>query len=358
MNRTITVIYGNDIRNMTRRLLEAECNLLPSDHSSSIIIKPNLVTLSDPENGAVTHTEIVEETVSFLQDRNYRNITIAEGSWIGGSTEACFRHLGYYELASKYGIKLLDTKKDEYTRVSPCGIGMEVSRTVLEADFIINIPVLKGHCQTQMTHAMKNLKGVLSDKSKRDFHRLGLDKPIAALNTVIKPDLNISDSICGDLDFEEGGNPVRTDRMMIGSDVVLLDAYSATLMGFSPDDIGYIREAGKLGMLESTDWKIKELSKPAVAKSQPTGIARKLSEYTDPSDACSACYASLIHALKRLDDENLVRKLEGKRIAIGQGWRGKSPEIGCGACCSKASVTVPGCPAKADDILQVLRSIL
>ena len=343
---------------MTRKLLEAESNLLPSDYSASIILKPNLVTPSDPADGAVTHTEIVEETVHFLSSKGYRNITIAEGSWVGAQTESCFRRLGYYDIAKRFGIKLLDTKKDKFCKVSPCGIDMEVSETALNTDFLINMPVLKGHCQTHMTHAMKNLKGLISDKSKRDFHRLGLDRPIAALNTVFKPGLIISDSICGDLDFEEGGNPVRTDRMMAASDAVLLDAYASTLMGFSPDDIGYIREARKLGLLHEADWEIKELSKPTSTGVKPTGIAKRLAAYTDPIDACSACYAALIHALKRLDDDGVLHKLDKKKIAIGQGWREKSPELGCGACCSKAIKTVTGCPVRADNILTMLRSLL
>ena len=72
---------------------------------------------------------------------------------------------------------------------------------------------------------------------------------------------------------------------------------------------------------------------------------------------CSACFASLIHALKRLDDENLLRSLD-KKIAIGQGYKGKSPELGVGSCCLAALHSVKGCPAKADDIINMLRSYL
>ena len=355
MKKRISIIYGNDIAMMTRTLLDVERTAERiKSKDAAIVIKPNLVVSSDPENGETTHTSIVKTTVEYLLDNGFRNITIAEGSWIGASTEECFRKLGYYDIKKEYGVRLVDTKKDKYRKVAPAGIEMEISTTFLDSDFFINIPVLKGHCQTLMTHAMKNLKGCLSDKSKRDFHRMGLNLPIAALNTVLKPDLTISDGICGDLDFEEGGNPVETDRMMSSDNPVLLDAYAATLMGYSPDEIGYIREARKLGLIESYDWTLNELSKPVAGKAKPKGSVKQLSSYTLPDEACSACYASLIRALKIFEEEG--GKIQEK-IAIGQGYRGKSPELGVGACCSKARINVKGCPASADDILSMLRSL-
>ena len=165
MDRNIRVIYGSDIHAMTRKLLE-DCDAagMIKDKDTAIVLKPNLVTVSDPSYGATTHTEISEAIIIYLQEHGFRNITVAEGAWVGASTEECFRKLGYTRLREKYGIRLVDTKKDEYISVEAAGIPMEISRTILEAGFLIDIPVLKGHCQTRMTHAMKNLKGCLSDR--------------------------------------------------------------------------------------------------------------------------------------------------------------------------------------------------
>ena len=138
----------------------------------------------------------------------------------------------------------------------------------------------------------------------------------------------------GDLDFEEGGTPVETDRMMLSSDPITLDILGSSLMGYAPEEIPYITIAaaysGRGARLE--DLEIIELNKPEKGSARPKGTAGKLALYTDPDEACSACYASLIHALKRLDDEGGLGKLKGRRIAVGQGWRGKSMDIGSGAC--------------------------
>ena len=89
----------------------------------------------------------------------------------------------------------------------------------------------------------------------------------------------------------------------------------------------------------------------------PEGAAARLGRYTDPAEACSACYAALIHALKRAEEDGSIENLRGRKIAAGQGYRGKAPEIGIGACCRNAAINVPGCPAKADEIAGMIRSL-
>ena len=184
-------------------------------------------------------------------------------------------------------------------------------------------------------------------------------QPIAALNMLVKPSLHIIDSISGDLDFEEGGNPVETDRMMIGTDPVLLDAYGASLMGFSPEEVEYIpiAESYGRGSMDIESAKITELNKPEAGSIRPTGAVSRLALHTAPDMACSACYASLIHALKRLEENGGMRKLGNMKIACGQGWKGKTMEIGSGVCCSGAKHSVKGCPPSAADILAMLERL-
>ncbi len=81
---------------------------------------------------------------------------------------------------------------------------LQICDSALALDFLINVPVLKGHCQTKVTCALKNMKGLIPNKEKRHFHAMGLHKPIAHLNTVLRQDFIVVDNICGDLDFEDG----------------------------------------------------------------------------------------------------------------------------------------------------------
>ena len=147
---------------------------------------------------------------------------------------------------------------------------------------------------------------------------------------------------------------------MLGEDSVLIDAYCASLMGFDLDDVPYISLAGEMGAgcADIEKAKIIELNKPENSPvAVPRRYASRLSSLTNPKSACSCCYANLIHALKRMDDEGELYALNGEKIAIGQGWKGQEMEIGVGACCHKARHGVVKCPPSAQDILDMLRSL-
>ena len=294
-------IYGTDSRAMTLALLEKSnaINLVPS--GANIALKPNLVVAGSPENGATTHAGVLEGCIEYFRDNGVRDITITEGSWVGAETNSAMKRAGYDEVCKHYGVKFIDLKHDKTRKIdSPIG-PLEVCSLALDAGFLVNLPVLKGHCQTKMTCALKNLKGCLPDREKSRFHALGLTRPIAALGSVLKPGLIIVDSICGDLDFEEGGNPVHTNRMFCGTDAVMIDAYGAGLMGLSLSDVPYIGLAGKwvAGSSEFSPDDVITLNEPENAGKypRPSGRVASLSRNVHEDSACSACYAALIRAL-------------------------------------------------------------
>lgn len=360
----IIVTYGTDPFTMTENLAEkADLASLIGDRSRPVILKPNLVVGVSPEGGATTHPQIAEALIRYLQKNGFSDITILEGSWVGDRTENGFRACHYYEMADRYHVGLVDGKKDEHVAVQSHGLTMEVCRRVMENNsFLISLPVLKGHCQTLMTCALKNMKGVLSDRSKRMFHAKGLMKPIAALNAARHADFIVVDSLNGDMDFEEGGNPVETDRMFTARDSVLCDAYGASLMGFSLGNIPYIgiAEEWGVGTSDLSHAHIIELNRPAApAAYHPTGAAADLASWTAPKSACSACFGNLIHALKRLDENGDIEQLPA-RICIGQDYRKISnPDlIGVGTCTAHLGKSLPGCPPDARAMLEYLESMI
>jgi hypothetical protein len=242
---------------------------------------------------------------------------------------------------------------------------IEICDSARAVDFMINLPVMKGHCQTLLTCALKNNKGIMPDREKRRFHSLGLHKPIAHLNTVARNDFIGVDGICGALEFEEGGNPVPGDRLFAARDPVLCDAWAAAQMGYAVGEIPYIGLAEKLGVGVGDPAKavVRELNRPLdTAKAvgfRPGGKVLQLARYVDEADACSACYAALIFALSRLDRAELGR-LKGK-IAVGQGFRGKKVgqgRVGSGNCTSGFGSFCPGCPPSGAGVLEFLRQCL
>ena len=144
--------YGTDYKKMTKELLEAaELIGLISDHACRIGIKPNLVAPSDASWGATTHPEIVAGIIEYLQDHGCRNLVIAEGSWVGDRTEESLEVCGYRKLSEQYGVPLLDAQKDTHFTKDCDGLKLELCSCVKDIDYLINVPVLKGHCQTKIT---------------------------------------------------------------------------------------------------------------------------------------------------------------------------------------------------------------
>ena len=176
-------------------------------------------------------------------------------------------------------------------------------------------------------------------------------RPIAALTAALRPNLTIVDSICGDLNFEEGGNPVPTARMMLGTDMVQLDTYGCRLMGLDPDQVPYIGLAEQWGAGSSVlaEGDLIRLNQPteAAAYPAPSGTVASLTRNVQAKSACSACYASLVRAL--------YHNPSHQAIAIGQGWKGVPFDgLGIGACCNCAKEQVQGCPPSAEDIFKFL----
>lgn len=353
----IYAVYGSDPAEMAKNLLAASGVDKHLPRNGRIALKPNLVVGRPAAGGATTHPEILAGIIEHLQDLGCGAIEIIEGSWLGDDTMRAFAACGMNDVGKRYGVELYDLKKDAtVNRDTPEGV-IKVCRRALEADFLINLPVLKGHCQTRMTCALKNMKGCLPDSEKRRFHRDGLDECIAALATAIVPHVTVVDGICGDLDFEEGGNPVQANRMLLGADPVKLDAYVCALMGLPVSSVGYIPLAEEYGVGETgiEERDIVQLNQPMPAPAaRASGKVQKLGRHVEADQACSACYANIIHALKRLEEGggNLFRL---PKIHVGQGWRGKKMDgVGVGNCCRGASRNVEGCPPVAVDIVDAL----
>ena len=346
-------IYGTDARTMTLRLLEASdaVRLVPS--GGSVALKPNLVVSSSPEDGATTHAGVLEGCIEYFMDNGIDDISITESSWVGDNTMKAMKAAGYDEVCRRYNVPFYDLKRDKVRGINtPIG-NIDICAKALDAGLLVNLPVMKGHCQTVMTCALKNLKGCLPDREKRRFHALGLTRPIAALGAVLKTGLIIVDSICGDLSFEEGGNPIHTNRMFLGTDPVAVDAYGCRLMGLGLSRVSYVALASEFGAGSTGYGEVVSLNEPEKAGKypKPSGTVAGLVRNVHEDSACSACYASLVRALY------VNSRGRGKSIYIGQGWKGKKiPEgsLGVGNCCASSGLCVKGCPPSARDIAEML----
>ena len=164
----ILIADGTDYLQMTICLLEeADLASRIGSRKSRIALKPNLVSPSPASFGATTHTEIVEGIIRYLQGHGFEDIRIMESSWVGARTSDAIKTCGYDRLCEKYSVPFLDMQKEKAVARDCAGMELNICRAVEDVDFLINVPVVKGHCQTKITCALKNLKGLLPDSEKR-----------------------------------------------------------------------------------------------------------------------------------------------------------------------------------------------
>lgn len=328
-------------------------------YNMRIGIKPNLVAPMEAYWGGTTHPEVVAGIVEYLQEKGFSNLVIMEGSWVGDKTSESYEVCGFKSLCEKYNVPFLDMQKEKGVPVQCGDMTLNICKSVLDLDFLINVPVLKGHCQTKITCALKNMKGLLPNSEKRRFHALGLHDPIAHLGLAIHQDFIMVDNICGDLDFEDGGNPVEMNRVLAAVDPVLMDAYVCDMMYYQVEEVPYITMAATLGV-GCADIRQAEIHALDGNPGAPIPKSRKVVELADAVEeveSCSACYGNLIPALDRLKQEGLLSNLT-TRISIGQGYRNQEGTLGIGHCTRHFTHHLEGCPPTEEEIYEFLKIYL
>lgn len=359
INQILRVV-GTDYKVMTKELCErAElCSMIPAK-DAKIAIKPNLVVAGPAELGATTHPSVVAGIIEYLHENDFHNLVIMESAWYGENTENALMASGFDSLLKEYNIPFIDVKKVPSHKQDCCGMELSVTDAISDVDFLINVPVLKGHCQVRMTCALKNIKGLVPDDEKRRFHALGINKPVGHLAATIKQDFIIVDNICGDLDFEEGGNPVVRNSILAGVDPVLIDAYACDKLHLKLDSVEYVRLAESLGAGSSdlSSAEIIDLRSEHEDSLPESSKVLDVAYAAEALDACSACYGNLVPALLQLSKEGLLQKLDTK-IAIGQGHEGQTGTLGIGNCTSLFDTCIKGCPPSKEEIYEGLKKYI
>ncbi len=85
---------------------------------------------------------------------------------MGDRTEPAFNVCGYSDIFKKYAVPLVDLQRDPSVSCKGSNGRYRICQSILELDRLINIPVLKGHCQAAMTQYTQptgepDIKGLL-----------------------------------------------------------------------------------------------------------------------------------------------------------------------------------------------------
>lgn len=218
------------------------------DANSKVIIKPNLCTeIKEKIPCANTDKNVIESVCKVLKMVT-SHIVIGESDGTRYKAEDAFQNTGIYEIARKYNISILNFSHDRKREINhPHLRGFPLPATLLDADVVINLPVLKTHALTLFSGAIKNLWGCIPQYNRILLHQY-LNDLLPDLIGIIKPKISIMDGILA----MEGRGPVngipRQLDLLLGSrDLVALDATAMRLVGLNPKDSKHIVLSHKRG---------------------------------------------------------------------------------------------------------------
>ena len=197
-----------------------------------IFIKPNL---SHPEYlpGVVTCPELMHQLVGLLRDGN-SEVIVGESNGFNYPCWSAFEKTGVEAAVKKAGGTVINLSEDKVVEVKFQGNTplkrLFLPKTILDADAVVDLPLMKTHEFTAYSGAIKNLFGCVPSNRRIYLHPY-LPEVFYRLYTLFKPQLTIMDARIGiEGNGPTKGKPVKMDLMLTGNDALAIDITAAKVM--------------------------------------------------------------------------------------------------------------------------------
>jgi len=334
---------------------------------ATVLIKPNVFApLPAP---ATTDPRVVAAVVKLCRQAGAERIIVGEGRSIStaryrlgqNSTRACFQASGIAQALADSNAELLPLEEDDFCEVAlPEGEILRTARvplTVLEADVILNLPVLKMHGLTLATLAIKNLHGLVCDEDKlfsHSYRQKRLARKLVDIIGVRRPDLNLVDGLSG-MERDQSppaGRPVEMGIVIAGRDIVAVDAVGSAAMGLRPMAVDTTRIAHRRGLGEGRLEEIEIRGEPLGEIARPFAKPEiRISEERFPGlrliagNYCRACEYYVCRGLEALAAEGLLSPTRPLALVMGRNpptpARLEGRAILVGDCCLQSGSVKP-----------------
>jgi len=209
-----------------------------------VLIKPNLLKASDPEEAVVTHPEFFRAAVRLV--KAWGGLPVMAESPAFQPLMKVMKKTGYDRVVEEEGCEVADPKSTEVLFCDgPAKFRrFEISKAFFDADVVINLPKLKTHGLTYLTGAVKNFFGLIYGLNKSQWHlraRSGeefagllLDIYTALLQGSENPKtfIHMMDAVTG-MEGEGPGSsgvPKKVGALLMGQDALAVDAVAAGLV--------------------------------------------------------------------------------------------------------------------------------
>ncbi len=237
-----------------------------------VVIKPNMSFPNPPEWGTTTSPEVVAAIAGLCREAGAAQILIVDNPL--RRSDICLKRSGIQDAVQSLPETYVFAAKDRsfFKKVDVPGgkvlYSVEVVKDVLKADVLINVPIAKSHTATGVSFGMKNLMGLIWDRSA--FHeKFDLNQGIVDLSRLIRPNLIIIDATRALITSGPSGpgKVIPLGTIVAGTDVVAVDSYTVSLAkwygrSFKGRNVRHILMANqqRLGEVDTTRLRIKEIA--------------------------------------------------------------------------------------------------
>src|SRR5262249_6355307 len=242
------------------------------------VARPNLVEYHR-DQVINAHPHFVAAVIELCRREGAAEVVVAEGPGHWRNVEYLVAASGLGDVLRHYKVPFVDLNHDEPVQRPNLGrlTGLPhlyLSRTIDVADVVISLPKLKTHHWAVAPVALKTLfgrvPGICSGWPKNELHWGGIDNSIVDIALTRTPDLAIVDGIVGmEGDGPLNGPPKPMGLLVMGCDLLAVDATCCRLMQLDPEKVGYLVMGArkKLGLLAAAQ--IEQLGETITSRAQP-----------------------------------------------------------------------------------------
>ena len=246
MNKVALVKTGEDIEAAVRSSVELVGGLQISP-GKQVVLKPNICNAKNPYGMVITDFKIIETAVKMCREKCCEPLVV-ESDNISDTGDNRVRGSGLMKLLDEWKVNFINLSKDECILKPVAGTEIMIPKTMIEADYVINLAKIKTCSHTLVTLSIKNLYGCFQEAKKSRLHKK-LDEVLPFLAKTIRSDMNIIDgNICMEGNGPVVGNAKKMGVIIAGGNPVSVDAFCSTLMGYNPREIKHISNSADQGI--------------------------------------------------------------------------------------------------------------
>lgn len=220
--------------------------------NKKIAIKINVCDARTYDTGAVTHPVFLDVLLCYLRDQfGDIPIYVLESDGTVVLADQFVKWMGYHDILKKWDAQYVNLSRSPSIVVDVNGkvFDKQSLPIVIRDSYFITLAKLKTNVLSLITCALKNQYGCMPMIDKNVYHNV-LDRAIAELNTIYRPDFSIVDGIIGHggVQGPAFGVPIPSGLIISGQDPVAVDHCCSKIMRIPPWLVRHIRLAAKLGV--------------------------------------------------------------------------------------------------------------